>query len=57
MKMEVNMIKRIVGIIIIFIVILLAIFAIYRINNKHDSDLKVVRVADATITSLTVAIA
>lgn len=50
--------KKIVCLFMIIIVIVLAIFAVFKINkNDGDKKLKKVTVADATITSLTVAIA
>ena len=49
--------KKIISLIMIFIVLFLAVFAVIRINRKDDKGLKKVTVADATITSLTVAIA
>lgn len=49
--------KKIVCLLLIVLVLVLAVFAVIRINRKDDVRLKKVTVADATITSLTVAIA
>ena len=49
--------KKIICLLLIFIVIGLSLLAVVRINKRENSNLKKVTVADATITSLTVAIA